>query len=134
MQGMGCAIMGTAVGSGPHRAVEAARAAISSPLLENTSIEGAPCFPPDMLVRNRDKLLHWQQEARRLDRISTAHGQTWRLPPLLGRDAVDGPGAPAANVGVDTAPSRCIGPGTRARPSAPRRLGRTGSPKSARTD
>ncbi|HXE32246.1 MAG TPA: cell division protein FtsZ [Terriglobales bacterium] len=41
MQGMGYAIMGTAVGSGPHRAVEAARAAISSPLLENTSIEGA---------------------------------------------------------------------------------------------
>ena len=41
MQGMGYAIMGTAVGHGPNRAVEAARAAISSPLLENTSIEGA---------------------------------------------------------------------------------------------
>jgi len=41
MQGMGYAIMGTAIGGGPHRAVEAARAAISSPLLENTSIEGA---------------------------------------------------------------------------------------------
>ena len=41
MQGMGYAIMGTAVASGPHRAIEAARAAISSPLLENTSIEGA---------------------------------------------------------------------------------------------
>jgi cell division protein FtsZ len=41
MHGMGYAIMGTAVASGPHRAVEAARAAISSPLLENTSIEGA---------------------------------------------------------------------------------------------
>jgi cell division protein FtsZ len=41
MQGMGYAIMGTAVAGGPHRAVEAARAAISSPLLENTSIEGA---------------------------------------------------------------------------------------------
>ncbi|HWG36277.1 MAG TPA: cell division protein FtsZ [Terriglobales bacterium] len=41
MQGMGYAIMGTAIGAGPQRAVEAARAAISSPLLENTSIEGA---------------------------------------------------------------------------------------------
>ncbi len=41
MAGMGYAIMGTAVGTGPHRAVEAARAAIASPLLENTSIEGA---------------------------------------------------------------------------------------------
>ena len=41
MQGMGYAIMGTAVARGPNRAVEAARAAISSPLLENTSIDGA---------------------------------------------------------------------------------------------
>ncbi|MGH9488093.1 MAG: cell division protein FtsZ [Terriglobales bacterium] len=41
MHGMGYAIMGTAIASGPHRAVEAARAAISSPLLENTSIDGA---------------------------------------------------------------------------------------------
>ncbi len=41
MHGMGYAIMGTAVATGPHRAVEAARAAISSPLLENTSIDGA---------------------------------------------------------------------------------------------
>ncbi|HZT72727.1 MAG TPA: cell division protein FtsZ [Terriglobales bacterium] len=41
MQGMGYAIMGTAVASGPNRAVEAARAAISSPLLENNSIDGA---------------------------------------------------------------------------------------------
>ncbi len=41
MHGMGYAIMGTAVATGPHRAVEAARSAISSPLLENTSIDGA---------------------------------------------------------------------------------------------
>lgn len=41
MAGMGYAIMGTAVAKGPQRAVTAARAAISSPLLENTSIEGA---------------------------------------------------------------------------------------------
>ncbi len=41
MQGMGYAIMGTAVAKGPDRAVEAARQAICSPLLENTSIEGA---------------------------------------------------------------------------------------------
>lgn len=41
MQGMGYAIMGTAVASGPNRAVEAAKAAISSPLLENNSIDGA---------------------------------------------------------------------------------------------
>ncbi len=41
MQGMGHAIMGIGTGSGEHRAVEAAQQAIASPLLEETSIEGA---------------------------------------------------------------------------------------------
>ena len=41
MSGMGMAIMGTAVCSGEDCAVAAANAAISSPLLEDTSIEGA---------------------------------------------------------------------------------------------
>ena len=41
MQGMGYAMMGTAVASGENRAVEAARQAISSPLLEDASIDGA---------------------------------------------------------------------------------------------
>jgi cell division protein FtsZ len=38
---MGYAVMGTAVASGPNRAVEAATRAISSPLLEDASINGA---------------------------------------------------------------------------------------------
>src|SRR5437588_11240149 len=41
MHGMGMALMGTGVSSGEHRAVEAAQRAISSPLLEGASIEGA---------------------------------------------------------------------------------------------
>ena len=41
MQGMGYAVMGTAVASGPNRAAEAATKAISSPLLEEASINGA---------------------------------------------------------------------------------------------
>lgn len=41
MQGMGYALMGTAVATGANRAVEAANRAISSPLLEDTSIQGA---------------------------------------------------------------------------------------------
>src|SRR5436305_7593923 len=41
MHGMGMALMGTGVSSGEHRAVEAAKRAISSPLLEEASIEGA---------------------------------------------------------------------------------------------
>jgi len=41
MKGMGHAIMGIGKSSGEHRAVEAAQQAIASPLLEETSIEGA---------------------------------------------------------------------------------------------
>ena len=41
MEGMGYAVMGTAVADGQNRAVEAANLALSSPLLEDTSIDGA---------------------------------------------------------------------------------------------
>jgi cell division protein FtsZ len=41
MEGMGMALMGTGVASGEGRAVEAARRAIKSPLLEDLSIDGA---------------------------------------------------------------------------------------------
>jgi cell division protein FtsZ len=41
MQGQGYAVMGTAVASGSNRAVDAANRAISSPLLEDNSIQGA---------------------------------------------------------------------------------------------
>jgi cell division protein FtsZ len=41
MSGMGMALMGTGIASGEKRAVEAAQRAISSPLLEDTSIHGA---------------------------------------------------------------------------------------------
>ncbi len=41
MKGMGMALMGTGVAEGENRAIAAAQQAISSPLLEDTSIEGA---------------------------------------------------------------------------------------------
>ena len=41
MHGMGYAVMGTAEAAGPSAAVEAARKAVNSPLLEDASIEGA---------------------------------------------------------------------------------------------
>jgi cell division protein FtsZ len=41
MAGMGHAVMGTAVGAGANRAVEAAQAAMASPLLEAGAIDGA---------------------------------------------------------------------------------------------
>jgi cell division protein FtsZ len=41
MEGMGYAVMGTAVGEGENRAVEATKKAMASPLLEDASIDGA---------------------------------------------------------------------------------------------
>jgi cell division protein FtsZ len=41
MSGMGMALMGVGVGKGEHRALEAAQKAVASPLLDETSIEGA---------------------------------------------------------------------------------------------
>jgi cell division protein FtsZ len=41
MKGMGQAVMGTGIGEGENRATEAAQRAVSNPLLEDTSIEGA---------------------------------------------------------------------------------------------
>ncbi len=41
MKGMGQAVMGTGLGQGENRATEAAQRAISNPLLEDSSIEGA---------------------------------------------------------------------------------------------
>jgi cell division protein FtsZ len=41
MAGMGLAMMGTGIAEGPDRAMEAARRAISSPLLEGASVNGS---------------------------------------------------------------------------------------------
>ena len=41
MRGMGMALLGTGIAGGERRAIEAAQRAISSPLLEDTSIDGA---------------------------------------------------------------------------------------------
>ena len=41
MTGMGMALMGSGLAKGDNRAIEAAQAAVSSPLLEETSIQGA---------------------------------------------------------------------------------------------
>ena len=41
MSGMGMALMGVGLGKGEHRALDAAQKAVASPLLDETSIEGA---------------------------------------------------------------------------------------------
>ena len=65
MAGMGIAMMGTGVGHGEHRAVDAAQKAIASPLLDSTSIEGAK----GVLINftgGMDLALHEVEEAARI--------------------------------------------------------------------
>ena len=65
MSGMGMALMGTGIAKGENRALEAAQRAISSPLLEETSIEGAK----GVLINisgGRDLTLHEVAEAARV--------------------------------------------------------------------
>ena len=65
MTGMGMALMGTGLAKGEHRAIEAAQRAISSPLLEETSIQGAK----GVLINisgGHDLTLHEVAEAARI--------------------------------------------------------------------
>jgi cell division protein FtsZ len=62
MQGMGMALMGTGVASGENRAVEAARRAVSSRLLEDESIQGARGVLIN-ITGGSDLLLHEVSEA-----------------------------------------------------------------------
>jgi cell division protein FtsZ len=73
MSGMGVAMMGTAVGDGTSRAVEAAQRAISSPLLEDASVNGARGVivnvtgGPDMSLMEVNEALTIIQEAAHED-------------------------------------------------------------------
>ncbi len=64
MSGMGMALMGTGVAKGENRALEAAQAAVSSPLLEETSIQGARGVLIN-ITGGRDLTLHEVAEAAR---------------------------------------------------------------------
>lgn len=65
MTGMGMALMGTGIAKGENRSVEAAQRAISSPLLEETSIEGAKGVLLN-ISGGRDLTLHEVAEAARI--------------------------------------------------------------------
>ncbi len=65
MKGMGMALMGTGIARGDNRAIEAARRAISSPLLEETSIEGAKGVLLN-ISGSSDLTLHEVHEAARI--------------------------------------------------------------------
>jgi cell division protein FtsZ len=65
MKGMGVAFMGTGVSAGENRAVEAANKAISSPLLVDTSIDGAKGVLIN-ITGGRDLTLHEVSKASQL--------------------------------------------------------------------
>jgi cell division protein FtsZ len=65
MKGMGVAFMGTGIASGDNRAVDAAQKAISSPLLVDTSIDGAHGVLIN-ITGGRDMTLHEVSKASQL--------------------------------------------------------------------
>jgi cell division protein FtsZ len=65
MAGMGMALMGAGVGKGQHRALDAAQKAIASPLLDETSIEGARGILINF-TGGSDLSLHEVEEAARI--------------------------------------------------------------------
>lgn len=65
MKGMGMAFMGTGIATGENRAVEAAQKAISSPLLIDTSIEGAKGVLIN-ITGGKDMTLHEVSKASQL--------------------------------------------------------------------
>ena len=65
MSGMGMAMMGTGVGRGANRALDAAQKAIASPLLDDTSIEGAKGILINF-TGGSDLAIHEVEEAARI--------------------------------------------------------------------
>ncbi len=65
MSGMGMALMGTGVGKGEHRALDAAQKAVASPLLDETSIDGARGILMNF-TGGSDLSLHEVEEAARV--------------------------------------------------------------------
>src|SRR2546428_196530 len=69
MSGMGMAMMGTGTGRGEHRTLDAAQKAVASPLLDDTSIEGARGIlinftgGPDLAIHEGEEAARIVQEA-----------------------------------------------------------------------
>ncbi len=69
MSGMGMALMGAGVGKGEHRALDAAQKAVASPLLDDSSIEGARGIlinftgGPDLSIHEVEEAARIVQEA-----------------------------------------------------------------------
>ncbi|RMH69819.1 MAG: cell division protein FtsZ [Gemmatimonadetes bacterium] len=72
MQNMGRALMGTGYATGENRAVEAAHMAINSPLLEDTSVEGARAILVN-ITGGRDLTLHDVRDVNAIVQDAAGH-------------------------------------------------------------
>ncbi|MBM4114009.1 MAG: cell division protein FtsZ, partial [Phycisphaerae bacterium] len=77
MSGMGIAMMGTGIGRGENRALDAAQKAIASPLLDDASIEGARGILMNF-TGGPDLSIHEVEEAARIVH-EAAHEDTRRV-------------------------------------------------------
>ena len=78
MKGKGDALIGLGFGEGANRAVDAARLAISNPLLENASIDGAKSVLVRMSLRSSRKAVQMMllsSQARAITRISVTESR-----------------------------------------------------------
>src|SRR5438552_4458750 len=78
MSGMGLAMMGTGVAEGPDRAMEAARRAISSPLLEGASVNGSRGVRSSTCRSQRSRQYRARERSRRAMRRTTSSSITAR--------------------------------------------------------
>jgi hypothetical protein len=91
MKGMGEAMMGTGRAEGENRAIEAAKAAISSPLLENVSIDGSQAVLVNVLgceVGLQDTAAAMQGAGIEVERIAeqpSSEGLVATMTPLLAK-------------------------------------------------
>ena len=122
MTDMGRALMGTGVGSGERRAIEAAEKAISSPLLEDVSIDGATGIlinitgGPDLTLHEVNEASSLIQEAAHEDANIIFGSVIDAEPQRRGPHHRDRDRLPAAGAGGAGAGARRLAHAPRARP------------------
>jgi cell division protein FtsZ len=112
MKGKGEAVMGTGIGEGDKRAIEAAQRAISNPLLEDTTIEGARGIIVNVTGGTNLSLTEATEAAGCITKA--AHPECNGLPPR--RHA-------GQRAGHADRPHELRGPGSRSRPGGQGRRG-----------
>src|SRR5688572_19443256 len=128
MSGMGRALMGTGIGSGKRRAIEAAETAISSPLLEDVSIEGATGILIN-ITGGPDLTLHEVNEAASLIQNAAHEDANIIFGSVIDPNISDAVRIPVIATGVDKGRYAVVEPPTPARAvTAPLRGGGSSPP------